>query len=1180
MNMIERPNRAVLIEALDIFRDAMRPFIIKALKRVKGKNVEDAIDDALSPHQADEFQRRLQRHGANIEAAIDIGDFPNLIRRNWKSEVFGDRFTADMTVQDKLRLITQARHHVSHPDTADLESEYTRVAIYHIAEVLGKINAPEAKGSVEALRDRHFQPPQPKPIATTAEPKPTPRIAPGALKPWREVIPPNLELTQGTFEEAELAADLQQVYDGRASATSYGNPVSFFKQTYLTEGIRSLLVNALKRLSGKSGAPVIQTQTGFGGGKTHSLIALYHIANSIDALANIPADSDAAETRADIHKIIRDADWDVAAGIHPKVAVLVGTYLSPTSTAITANGDPLNTLWGIMAYQLGGQPAYDLIGEAAKRQDTAPLGDLLDQLFQQVGPCVILMDELVAYMLNVGDDALGVHYTFMQALTESVRRATNVVLVVTLPVSHREAGGIKGKTILTTLEARMGRIESVWKPLETEEAFEVVRRRLFGNEMNEVERDRTCQAFLAMYNRGSKDFPQGVREQRYLERMKACYPIHPEIFERLHSDWSSNIHEFQRTRGVLRLMANCISRLYRRGDTSPLIMPANLPLDDAGFASEFGKLLSGTWDPVFTEADSDGGRADLIDAKQRRFSDLGGAARRIARTVFLGSCPGGAIVGIDATRIHLGVAQPGHRISIYTEALNEMRGNLYYFYADDNRYYFQTEENLNKVAIDRADELGEPELNERIVLEITEAVGPRRTGVIICPADLDEIPDADELRLVILPPDKLLPSRSAENDEATPAAQHILRHRGTAERTYRNTLLFLTAKSDPIRELKNYVREYLAWQSITQGARRIQNLTGDRLSQAQTSLRKAGEAIRSTIPKAYRWAIAPAQLNPQRDDFSMFAEQTRVLDNGDIVESAFDTFKAKEAVIEYETAESLDARLKKYVWDNDAHIRISDLWDMMTQYVYMPRLANKEVLTTAIKEGVQSGTFGYAESYDAEQQAYRGMCFAQSVPSLNMNGLLVKPEIAGRKPPLSLDSLTPILHENAWNDGQAHIEVQKVWDMMPAHVDGSQLKTETLIECIEQGVPQGQFGYATGITDEAKYENLFFREALPAGKATLEGFLVEPKAASTEKDKAKLGSKRIVARKVVEGELSLDEIDDLRQEIIGPLGTDGGDITVEITITAYKADGFSQNIERSVKENGAELNVEVKSDNA
>ena len=1172
MNTVKRPNRDTLNKALDIYRDAMRPFIVRSLKQVKGKSLEDAIYDSLPPRQADEFDARLQTSGADVEALIDIGHFPSLVSRNWKSEVFGPQFTADMTVQDLLRLIGRARNHAAHPDRDDLEAEYTRTCLFHIAEVLGKIGRPDEKEAVEEIRDALVATEQPTEPPQETQPEPAPAPTPTStpdkdnLKPWREVIPPNLELTQGTFEEAELAADLQQVYDGTASATSYGNPVSFFNQTYLTSGIRTLLVNALKRLGGKGGHPVIQMKTGFGGGKTHSLIALYHLVNSVNELANVPAE----QTRTEIRGILKDAEWN--GSISPRVAVLSGTWLSPTDTSVTEKGDALNTLWGAMAYQLGGQEGYNKIRKAAKRQDISPGGEQLDRLFKHVGPCVILIDELVAYMLNTGEN-LEVNYAFVQILSEAVRRADNVVLVVTLPQSEREAGGTKGAEVLATLETRMGRVESIWKPLETNEAFEVVRRRLFGNEIDTVERDRTCNAFLAVYNRTKREFPSGVHEQRYLERMKACYPIHPEIFERLHSDWST-IHEFQRTRGVLRLLANCISRLYRT-DASPLIMPANLPLNDPNLSAEFEKLLPGRWDAVLSEVDSDGSRVDVIDEPQR-FAALGGAARRIARTVFLGSCPSGAIKGIDAARIRLGVVQPGHKISTYTEALNEMAGTLYYLYIDDNRYFFHAEENLNKVAIDRAAELDNRTLNEHIVNVVGEAVGRRRPGIVVCPKDLDAMPDSDELRLVILPPDKLLPSRAAEDDEATPAALHILTQCANAERTHRNTLLFLTAKTDDVRTLRIHSRDYLAWESILSGERRIQNLAGERLRQAQGSLRKAEELVRSTIPKTYRWAIAPAQLDPQVTEFQMFPEPTRILENGDIVESAFDTFKAKEAVIEYATPESLNALLTEYVWDNSDNIGIDALWKMLTQHVYMPRFRNREVLTNAIKEGVLNRTFGYADDYDAEQEKYPGICFGQPVSTINPNGLIVKPDIAGLKPRLSLDSLTPILQENVW-DSRHHIGVTALWEMIPAHVDENQLENGTLIRCIEQGVPQGKFGYATGYVDgnpDSDYENLCFGETLPRA-VSMDGVLVSPSKASAEKSKKELGAKRIVARKVVQGELSLDDIDDLRQEIIGPLGTDGGEVTVEITITAYKADGFSQNIERSVKENCVVLEVDM-----
>ena len=218
------------------------------------------------------------------------------------------------------------------------------------------------------------------------------------MTPWRHIIRPNNDIALGTFQEAEFAADLQQVHDGRADATGYGNPVSFFNQTFITPGIRTLLVNALKRLGGNGGDPVIQTKTGFGGGKTHSLIALYHLVKSTDALLNPPPDRDEHQrTSEEINSMMQEAAWDSTAD-RPRVAVIDGSYLAQTDlTATKETGDPLNTLWGVMAYQLGGQDAYEIVGGAA-REGTAPGGSQLDQLFEYVGPCVILMDELVAYV--------------------------------------------------------------------------------------------------------------------------------------------------------------------------------------------------------------------------------------------------------------------------------------------------------------------------------------------------------------------------------------------------------------------------------------------------------------------------------------------------------------------------------------------------------------------------------------------------------------------------------------------------------------------------------------------------------------------------------------------------------------------------------------------------------------
>lgn len=859
MNTINRPNRDALQKVLDIYRDAMRPFLVRCLRQVKGSNVEEVISRSLGNRRADEFARALARSSGSVESAIDINDFPTLVSKNWRHETFETRLKGDKTFQNQLWLITDARNQAAHPGTQDLDDDYTRTHLFLIANVLEKIGASDGNQVVQSIRNELFSDPivASTPISQTEEATPgseegTPPPKPSASKlaGWRDVIRPNLDVAQGNFREADFAADLQQVHNERASAAGYGNPVSFFKQTYITPGIRTLLINTLQRLGGNGGHPVIQTKTGFGGGKTHSLIALYHLVTSADALINPPTDGKHDKISEDIRAIMQEAGWELDTDVHPKIAVLGGTYFSTTDSTVTETGDPLNTLWGIMAHHLGGQEAYELVGQAA-RQGTAPGRAQLDQLFEHVGPCVILMDELVAYVRNAGSAKDSI-YTFLQALTESVRRSKNVALVVTLPESQVEAGGEEGVEALRRLDSLFGRIEAIWKPLEVHEAFEVVRIRLFENDIeNDIEaqrkRDETCEAFARMYSRSRKDYPQGVSEQRYIERMKACYPIHPEIFDRLYHDWST-IPRFQRTRGVLRIMANCISHLYQFPDASPLIMPANLPLRYQTLAEEFIGLLTNQWNPVLTEVDSDDSLTYQMDVASEPFGRVGGAARRIARTVFLGSCPDLATKGVDVRQIRLGVVEPGHGTPVYNDALSQMRGNLYYFYSDNDRYYFHVEENLNKVAADRADALTETEIYAGIINQIQTAVG-RRSDVIICPENSEQIADSNKIKLVILPPDKTLDSRERDTDEVPPIAKRFLRSCGdeTTPRIYRNTMLFLAAKREDMNVLKKSTRPYLAWHSIINGERKIQYLKGDRRRQATASLTTAERELASTL---------------------------------------------------------------------------------------------------------------------------------------------------------------------------------------------------------------------------------------------------------------------------------------------------------------------------------------------
>ena len=809
------PNRDALQHGLNIYRAEMSEFVARVLRQKPGSRLEQTIASSLTDRQAQDFADQLREKDGSIPRAIQIGFIPNLVERNW-ADLFRRQFQDSTTVRNRLRVIRDIRNHLAHDTSGDdAAPDQAETGLYLIGEALAGINRPEQAQEVRALR-AGIRRPTPAPAAPS-DPAPTPaparRTVPAhALHPWHKVMFPKQDLIEGSFREADFAADLQQVCHDAAPAM-YGDPLEFFRCTYITSGIRDLLVTATRRINGQGGNPIIQTKTGFGGGKTHSLIALYHLLKSARDLLNAPpAGVPGAGISAEIAGILKDAGVDPARRADAKVCVLQGTWLSPTDDRRTPAGDPLNTLWGEMAYQLGGAAGYDTVAAAA-RQGVAPGGAELDRLFQIAGPGVILMDEIVNYARNADLDTIS---TFFQNLTEAVNRRRDVALIVTLPVSTTEAGGARGVETMAVLENILNRTQAVTQVAQAsnDEAFAVVRRRLFQEHCDDAAREATCQAFYRMYQRGAADYPRAARETRYLERLRQCYPIHPEIFDRLYDDWSL-YHQFQRTRGVLRMMAQTISRLCAGDDPSPMIMPGSLPFSEGSISEEFVRLLGPQWSAVMGEVDGDNSRTHAIDLQRpERFGSVGGAARRAARAVFLGSSTQKAVRGAPASQVNLGVVMPGHGAAAYAEAVQTMDGELYYFYrGNDGRYYFDSEENLNKVANDRAAELTNETLDAEIIRRLSEfnQRSPDR-AVIACPRSPAEVRDDDHTRLIILRPGQPKAGRAAERDYAAEAARLMLSNCGTGtgtgagsgggaeiRRTRPNTLLFLAASGEGVR---------------------------------------------------------------------------------------------------------------------------------------------------------------------------------------------------------------------------------------------------------------------------------------------------------------------------------------------------------------------------------------------
>ena len=1121
MTSVQFPNRDALQQGLNIFRSEMARFIVRQLRQRQGNTLVDVIASSLTDRQVQEFTDNLRESGGKPEEAIEIGFIPRLIERNW-TDIFQNQLGGNRTIRNTLQFIRDLRNDLAHDKSGkDFPLDKVETGLYLISEALVSINCPEQQKQVleirTGIRKDGVQAPGPELEATSAE-LPSNGTA-NPLKPWREVIPPSADVSDGSFHDSDFAASLQQVYDGTAPAV-YGDPLEFFHRTHITAGLRNLLIATVKRLSANGGNSVIQTQTGFGGGKTHSLIAVFHLVNSLDALLRGPDTPQYSRIQDEVKAILGEGGFPES-GIGAHMAVLSGTWLSPNRNSRTDTGDPLDTLWGEMAWQLGGQSAYEAVGNAA-RNGSAPGGEELDELFNLVGPCVILIDELVNYARNADIDSVS---TFLQNLTEAVDRRNDVLLIVSLPVNTYEAGGPRGMEILPVFEATLQRVQSLMKVTDTgtDEAFAVVRRRLFQDECDEAGRDATCQSYQRMYQRGTNDYPPEAREGRYLERLRQCYPIHPEIFDRLYQDWSTH-PEFQRTRGVLRSMAYAISRLYVDGDTSPMIMPGNLPFSDSKLNGEFLSLLGPNWDAVVAEVDRENSRTHRIDMQQPgRFGAVGGAAKRVARTVFLGSSTRKSTRGIDVRQINLGVTVPGNGTATYRDAIDAMDNQLYHLYRDrDSRYYFDAEENLNKVANDRASEFRQEDLDLEVIRRLNEfrSVNQNR-AVVVCPESPAEVPDSDFVRLVILRPNQSHSNQEVDLDVASEAAEQLLSSYGNnLDRKRTNTLIFLSPARNRLSELRDAARRFLAWDSVRNGDRRVQNLTGQRDTLTRNQHSASDMTLRNALRSAYRWIMAPVQPDPQKARYDT-TRWKEIPDEADIAANAFENFVQSEQLIDKLTPTALNDRLSDYVWNGPRsryHITVDDLWELLIDNIYMRlRLRSRTVLENCLAEGFSTGVFGQAEGYNSQTGQYQNL-WLRTRDSQN------------------LDRATQF--------------------------SGSTLVVERSMAEIAKEEPR----QSPSSTEDGQHE-----EKDEGGKER------DTTTGSPDQHDEKR-PRRFIARKTIEENVQMYDFNQIREEIARVLAVAGATVSVEIIVTGTKDDGFSETTTMNIRGNSSILGVSLEDD--
>ena len=870
--------------------------------------------------------------------------------------------------------------------------------------------------------------------------EPSPGVPGHGLKSWREVLPPHEDVATGNFTASEFAADLHTVAFADDSPSSegrgreYTDAVEFFRRTYLTEGLRDLLSTAVRRISGDANAaPVVNLQTNFGGGKTHSMLALWHVVSGVPS----------TQFPEDVQDLIGSAPLPATV----RRVALVGNHLMPTGTT-KPDGTKVNTIWGELAWQLGGAEAFAIVADS-DAASTSP-GDSLRTLLEAYSPCIILVDEWVAYARQLwGREDLpagtfDTQFTFAQTLTEVAKTVPGVLLVISIPASHDpdrdgddsgssiEVGGPNGQEALKRLQNVVRRVADQWRPASSQESFEIVRRRLFTEPDDQARSDIAAVArqFHQFYAKHTGEFPREVVDPAYESRLRDSFPIHPELFDRLYQDWST-LDRFQRTRGVLRMMSAVVHALWSAQDPSPMILPGMIPLDSAVASSEILQYLPDSWKPI-VDADVDGAESTpaRIDASRPAFGQRA-VTRRLSRSIFMAAAPTlrSAHRGVERHRVWLGAAVPGDVVGNFGSALDLLGQQATYLYREGERYWYDTQASVTRTAADKAEALRDQpeEAWQELVERMRRSVPKHRggfAGVHVAPESSADIPDTDAARLVVLHPSH--PHTKGAGDSAAMLFAHdAFERRGNAQRTNRNMVVFLAPDGKRLDELLQATREFLAWTWVHQRREEL-NLSPTQVKQVDGNVTRADEIVNARIAETYHWVLVPEQLDPQapadivveKADGANERLAERVTDR--LTRSGLLTGQLAPRTIRLE----LDQKLGS-VWAK-GHVSVGDLWGYLCRYPYLPRVRDRAVLDDAVRYvlvdiGWEIDGFVLAEGFDQESGRYTGLVVPHGGANFGQitdSTLLVHPDaVAAQQPAQTCEDCGQPAHDGPCSTG-------------------------------------------------------------------------------------------------------------------------------------------------------------------
>ncbi len=772
------------------------------------------------------------------------------------------------------------------------------------------------------------------------------------LKPWYKVVTPREDLREGKpLDAAEFAVHLDDVRNNCAPA-DYQKPDRFFARTYLTRNLATLASEVIRRLSGErtETSAVFNLATQFGGGKTHALTLLYHLAH------HGPAS----------HKWAGVAQLLTAAGVRevPKAAtaVFVGTEFDSVKGRGGEGGEPLRqTPWGEIAWQLGGATAFALVAEH-ERTRTAPGGEVIRQLFPKDRPSVILLDELMNYVSRNRKSGLGTQlYHFLQNLSEVARGLDGVVLAVSIPASEMEMTA-EDQSDYERFKKMLDRLGKAIVMSAEAEASEIIRRRLFewderaitgeGKVMLPKDALETCNEYGDWVVDHRQQLPNWFPLDGAREQFAATYPFHPTAISVFERKWQE-LPRFQQTRGVLRMLALWVAHAYQQGfkgsHKDPLIGLGTAPLEDSMFRSAVFEQLGETKLEGAVTTDICGKKeshAVRLDAEAPDMIKNARLHRKVATAIFFESNGGQAKAEATLPEVRLGVAEPGLDIGNVETALEALADGSYYLTVERNRYRFSLKENLNKRFADRRATIQPVAVEERVREEIRK-VFAAGGGVerIYFPDKSSQVPDRPAVTLVVLPPD-----RSLQDEKGTHQfVDGITREAGASARTFKSALIFCVPESADT--LTDEARKVLAWEDIDDEAPDLK-LDDTQVRQLDEQVKKSKRDLKEAIWRTYKVLMLLAKDNTLKTVDMGLVHSSSAPDMASLVI----TNLSQQGDIE----KGISPQFLVRNWPAMKEWPTKSVRDAFFATPRFPRLLNVEAVRLAIQNGVANGFFAYA----------------------------------------------------------------------------------------------------------------------------------------------------------------------------------------------------------------------------